>query len=82
VLHCGCIMRNALWMFETETTKTATHAGVSERLEPRYSSVATRNCVVHMAHSYQYHRSYKLVRGVLNSTLCHPICVYETANFS
>jgi len=30
----------ALWVFETETTTTATHAGMSERLEPRYSSVA------------------------------------------
>ena len=39
-LHCGCIMRNVLWVFETETTTTATHAVVSERLEPRYGSVA------------------------------------------
>jgi len=39
-LHCGCIMRNALCVFETETTTTSTHAVVSEKLEPRYGSVA------------------------------------------
>jgi len=36
-------MRNALWVFETEITITTTHAGVNERLEPRYSCVARQN---------------------------------------
>jgi len=44
-VHCGCIFRNALWVFETETTTTATHAVVSERLEPRYGSVAKYKCL-------------------------------------
>jgi len=33
-------MQDGLWVFETETTTTATHAVVSERLVPRYGSVA------------------------------------------
>ena len=41
VLHCGCRMRNALWIWsrETEMTTTATYVGVSEWLEPCYYSV-------------------------------------------
>jgi len=43
-------MRNALWVFETETTTTATHAVVSERLELRYGSVADVKKVEYLKH--------------------------------
>jgi len=65
--------RVALWVFQTETKTTATHAGVSERLEPRYSSVAQEFSAAIVARYVPLKKQYVLYIHIIRFTqFFHP----------